>query len=88
MSTMTDWIAAATAELGIDLDVDVIDVLDMTKVVAQQVARPAAPVTAFLVGYAAAQAGGGPGAVREANAKVAALAERFAAARPDETSPS
>ena len=64
------------------------DVLDMTKVVAQQVARPAAPVTAFLVGYAAARAGGGADAVRDANAQVAALAERFAASRPDEASPS
>jgi hypothetical protein len=48
----------------------------MTKVVAHNVARPAAPLAAFLVGYAAAQAGGGPAAVTEASRKTAALAER------------
>ena len=83
MSTMEDWIAAAKAELGIDLEVDVDKLLDLTKVVAQSVARPAAPITAFLVGYAAAQSGGGTAAVSEASARAAALAERHAAARPD-----
>jgi len=42
------------------------------------VARPAAPLTTFLVGYAAAQAGGGPEAVAEASRKAAALALRWA----------
>jgi hypothetical protein len=43
------------------------------------VARPAAPLTTFLVGYAAAQAGGGPEAVAEASRKATALALRWAA---------
>jgi hypothetical protein len=51
------------------------------------VARPAAPLTTFLVGYAAAQAGGGPEAVAEASRKAVALALRWAdedaAATPD-----
>jgi hypothetical protein len=76
MSTLQEWLAAAKAELGIDLDVDVDELLDMTKVVAHNVARVAAPLTAFLVGYAAAQAGGGPAAVAAASRKAAALAER------------
>jgi hypothetical protein len=76
MSTMERWIAAAKAELDIDLDVDITELLDMTKVVAHKVARPAAPLTAFLVGYAAAQAGGGEAAVVAASRKAAALAER------------
>jgi hypothetical protein len=76
MSTLQEWLAAAKAELGIDLDVDVDELLDMTKVVAHNVARVAAPLTAFLVGYAAAQAGGGPAAVAVASRKAAALAER------------
>ena len=71
---LEDWIAAAKSELGIDLEVDVPGLLDMTRDVAHGVARPAAPLTAFLVGYAAAQAGGGPAAVAEANRKAAALA--------------
>jgi hypothetical protein len=76
MSTLEEWLASAKAELDIDLEVDVAELLDMTKVVAHNVARIAAPLTAFLVGYAAAQAGGGPAAVAAASRKVAALAER------------
>ncbi|MGW0996931.1 DUF6457 domain-containing protein [Streptomyces sp. NPDC002523] len=75
---MHDWIAAAEDDLGIDLDVDVTGLLDMTKVVAHEVARPAAPVTSFLVGYAAALRGGGPEAVARANRLVTELAARWA----------
>jgi hypothetical protein len=82
MSTLQDWLTAAKAELGIDLDVDVNELLDMTAVVAHKVARPAAPLTAFLVGYAAAQAGGGPAAVTAASRKAAALAEQQAESDP------
>ncbi|MET0756839.1 MAG: DUF6457 domain-containing protein [Mycobacterium sp.] len=85
MSTLEQWLTAAKAELGIDLDVDVDELLDMTKVVAHEVARPAAPLTAFLVGYAAAQAGGGPTAVAAASRKAVALAERQAAPGPGGT---
>jgi hypothetical protein len=76
---MRKWIEDVKSELGVDLDVDVAELLDMTKVVAHGVARPAAPLTSFLVGCAAAQAGGGPEAVAEANRRVTALAERWAA---------
>jgi hypothetical protein len=75
---LDEWITAAKAELGIDLDVDVRGLLDMTKEVAHGVARPAAPLTSFLVGYAAARAGGGPEAVAEANRVITALATRWA----------
>lgn len=76
MSTLEQWLVAAKAELGIDIDVDIDELLEMTKVVAHNVARPAAPLTAFLVGYAAAQAGGGPAAIVAASRKAAALAEQ------------
>jgi hypothetical protein len=76
---MRKWIEDVKSELGVDLDVDVAELLDMTKVVAHGVARPAAPLTSFLVGYAAGQAGGGPEAVAEANRRVTALAECWAA---------
>jgi hypothetical protein len=81
---LDEWITAARAELGIDLDVDIHGLLDMTKEVAHGVARPAAPLTAFLVGYAAASAGGGPQAVAEANRKITALAARWAETRTPE----
>ncbi|MFI6444813.1 DUF6457 domain-containing protein [Kitasatospora sp. NPDC050543] len=82
--TLNDWIAEVSAELGIELDVDVPGLLDMTRVVAHQVARPAAPLTAFLVGYAAAQQGGGAAAVAQANKRVAELAERRTGEAPPE----
>jgi molybdopterin-guanine dinucleotide biosynthesis protein A len=76
---LDEWIAAAKADLGIDLDVDVAVLLDLARDAAHGVARPAAPLTTFLVGYAAAQAGGGPEAVAEAARKATALAERWVA---------
>jgi len=82
--TLDDWIAEVSTELGIDLDVDVHGLLDLARVVAHGVARPAAPLTAFLVGYAAAQQGGGPAAVAAANARTAALAERWAEEAADD----
>lgn len=79
---MRKWIEAAKTELDIDLDVDVAEVLDVTKVVAHNVTRPAAPPTAFLIGYAAGLAGGGPEAVTAACEKVTALAEEHASDGP------
>ncbi|MBD0423638.1 molybdenum cofactor guanylyltransferase [Streptomyces sp. TRM S81-3] len=75
---LDEWISAAKDELGIDLDVDTGVLLDLARDAAHGVARPAAPLTTFLVGYAAARAGGGPEAVAEAARKAAALAQRWA----------
>ena len=59
---LDEWTAALAADLGLDADalaaLDVDLLLDVAKEVAQSVTRPAAPVTTFLVGYAAARAGG------------------------------
>lgn len=75
---LDEWITAAKDELGIELDVDTSVLLDLARDAAHGVARPAAPLTTFLVGYAAAKAGGGPEAVAEASRKAAALALRWA----------
>ncbi|WP_065962106.1 NTP transferase domain-containing protein [Streptomyces sparsogenes] len=75
---LDEWIAAVKAELGIDLDVDTAALLDLARDAAHGVARPAAPLTTFLVGYAAAQQGGGPEALAAATGKAAALAARWA----------
>lgn len=87
---LDEWISAVKDELGLDLDVDTKLLLDLARDAAHGVARPAAPLTTFLVGYAAAQAKGGQGgpeAVAEASRKAAALALRWAeeaaAAQPD-----
>ncbi|KUO00112.1 NTP transferase domain-containing protein [Streptomyces caeruleatus] len=78
---LDEWISAVKDELGLDLDVDTKLLLDLARDAAHGVARPAAPLTTFLVGYAAAQARGGQGgpeAVAEASRKAAALALRWA----------
>ena len=60
MSTLDDWTTAVVDELGI---ADLVDdrtrdlVLDMSKDVAHGVARPAAPLTAYLMGLAVGRAG-------------------------------
>ncbi|MBL1083189.1 molybdenum cofactor guanylyltransferase [Streptomyces actinomycinicus] len=74
---LDEWISAVKDELGIDLDVDTGVLLDLARDAAHGVARPAAPLTTFLVGYAAAQGEGGPEAVAEAARRAAALALRW-----------
>ncbi|MFB6848224.1 NTP transferase domain-containing protein [Streptomyces sp. NPDC056373] len=84
---LDEWISAVKDELGLDLDVDTRGLLDLARDAAHGVARPAAPLTTFLVGYAAAQAGGGPEAVAEAARKAAALADRWAKESTSEAGP-
>jgi molybdopterin-guanine dinucleotide biosynthesis protein A len=53
VSTLEQWLQAACAELGLDpAAVDVRAVLDLARDVAHGVDRPAAPVTAYLLGVA------------------------------------
>ncbi|NUK61078.1 DUF6457 domain-containing protein [Streptomyces lunaelactis] len=78
-NVLDEWIPAVKDELGTDLDVDIGALPDPARDAAPGVPRPAAPLTTFLVGYAAASAGGGgPEAVAEAARKAAALALRWA----------
>jgi len=74
---LDEWISAVKDELGIDLDVDTTALLDLARDAAHGVARPAAPLTTFLVGYAAGLRGGGAEAIAEATG----VATRLAAAR-------
>ncbi|POX42168.1 molybdenum cofactor guanylyltransferase [Streptomyces sp. Ru73] len=73
---LDEWITAVKAELGIELDVDTAALLDLARDAAHGVARPAAPLTTFLVGYAAAQQGLD---VAEVSRRAAELANRWAA---------
>jgi hypothetical protein len=79
---LDEWITAVKDELGIELDVDTGVLLDLARDAAHNVARPAAPLTTFLAGYAAGRAGGGPEEVAEAARKAAALALRWAEEEP------
>lgn len=76
MSQLDEWVAALSRELGAELEVDVRGLLDLARVAAHGVDRPAAPLTTFLVGYVAGLRGD-PGAVVELSSRAAALAERW-----------
>jgi hypothetical protein len=53
MSTLDDWTDALCAELGLDpADASQKTVLDLARVVAHAVDRPAAPLTAYFLGIA------------------------------------
>ncbi|WP_432092348.1 NTP transferase domain-containing protein [Streptomyces sp. bgisy100] len=78
-NVLDEWMAAVKDELGIELDVDTGVLLDLARDAAHGVTRPAAPLTTFLVGYAAGRAGGTPAEVAEAARRAAALAARWAA---------
>ncbi len=67
---MNTWVNAVSAELGLPADVNVDVILDVARVAAHQVERPAAPVTTFLLGMAVA----GGMDLDEAAAKIEALA--------------
>jgi len=71
---LDDWIAALCHELDLDVAVDEGLLLDVARDAAHNVARPAAPVTTFLVGLAAGRAGGTP----EDVARAAEVASRLA----------
>jgi hypothetical protein len=77
------WVAELAADLG--LDAAVVDrnlILDLARDAAHGVARPAAPITTFLVGLAAGLRGGDSGAIRAAAQQATDAAARHA--RPDD----
>lgn len=52
VDTTDEWLAEVSAALGLDGTVDTEAVLDVTRDVAHGIARPAAPLTAYLLGVA------------------------------------
>jgi hypothetical protein len=84
VSTLHDWTEAVCAELAIDpATADVAAVLDLTRDVAHGVARPAAPLTAYLVGVAVGR--GVP--LADAVGRITVLANGWAQThQPDEPS--
>jgi len=85
VTTLQEWTELLAADLGVDIPVDITGLLDLARNAAHSVDRPAAPLTTFLVGYAAAQAGGGAAAVETAARRATELAQAWAArsAEPD-----
>jgi Domain of unknown function (DUF6457) len=86
MSILEDWTAAVCAELGI---ADIVDgrsavptVLDLARDVAHGVARPAAPLTAYLVGLAVARSPDPEAALPDVVRRVTAMIDKTDEAAP------
>ena len=83
MSTLDDWTEAACAELGLDPQVITQKtVLNLARVAAHTVDRPAAPLTAYLLGVAV----GRGASLQETAARLQQLARSWPAA-PDAEPP-
>ncbi len=81
---MDEWIRQLCDALDVPIaDVDTNAVLDLAREAAHNVDRPAAPVTTYIVGYAAAQRGGGARAVTQVTHLAADLARGWNAPTGD-----
>ncbi|MDY5589558.1 MAG: DUF6457 domain-containing protein [Arcanobacterium sp.] len=77
MARMQRWLTAVSHELGVNTDLieeNQKPLLDLISAVAHGPSRPGAPLTAFLVGYAAASTDTAP---KELAARLQQLAENF-----------
>lgn len=78
---LDEWLAAVKAELNIDPEVDTQALLDAARDAAHGVTRPAAPLTTFLLGYAAARHGTDQASAARA---IGALVERWQRERTED----
>ncbi|MGH3347271.1 MAG: DUF6457 domain-containing protein [Nocardioides sp.] len=70
-----DWIDELCDALEIEAEVDEGLVLDLSRTAAQNVTRVAAPITAYLLGFAAGEGGAAPDEVERLAARAQTLAE-------------
>lgn len=75
--TLHDWIDELCDVLDIDVEVDVGLVLDLARDAAHGVERRAAPISTYLLGYAAALHEASPEQLEELAARASALAEKW-----------
>lgn len=76
--TLHDWIDELCDALELDdAEIDEGLILDLARDAAHAVERPAAPITTFLVGYAAALRGGSVRDVEELAGRAQLLAEKW-----------
>jgi Domain of unknown function (DUF6457) len=70
-----DWIDELSDVLDVDTEVDEALILDLAKVAADNVVKIAAPITSYLLGYAAGAHDADPEGVEALAARAQALAE-------------
>ena len=72
-----DWIDELSDVLDLDTEVDEGLLLDLARVAAHNVARPAAPITTYLLGYAAGAQDANPEQIEALAARAQRLAESW-----------
>lgn len=72
-----DWIDELSDALDVEVDLDEALILDVARDAAHNVARPAAPITTFLLGYAAARHDADPEQMERLAAAASDLALRW-----------
>lgn len=70
-----DWIDELSDILDLDTEVDEALLLDLARIAAHNVARPAAPITTYLIGYAAGALDANPEQIEALAARAQRLAE-------------
>lgn len=83
MTVIDDWVTELCAALDVPPEaVDVSALLDLARDAAHHVERPAAPITAYIVGLAAGRAGGDAATIAELTARAARLARGWSTEPP------
>ena len=70
-----DWIDELCDALDVDTEVDEALVLDIARTAAHDVTKVAAPITTYLLGFAAGEQGAGPDDIERLAARAQALAD-------------
>jgi CO/xanthine dehydrogenase Mo-binding subunit len=79
VNALESWVDELATALGVDpAEVDVTRLLDVARDAAHSVARPAAPLTTYLVGLATGLRGGGQAELETAAATAQRLAQQHA----------
>jgi hypothetical protein len=84
--TLHDWIDELCDALNIETEVDEGLILDLARDAAHNVERVAAPISTYLLGYAAAHHQADPQRLEALAAAATLLAERFGAAATEQES--
>lgn len=70
-----DWIDELCDVLDVETEIDEALILDLAREAAHNVERPAAPISAYLLGFAAGSQGAGPDEIEVLAGRAQALAE-------------